>query len=464
MKILKDVKRRIKLPVFMELTFISLGIITTILIVYILIQLISLNFFSMDYQEEQIENKYYDIKQLISYTDISEGEIKDISKVIEGRENLIRIYKDNTINYSTNSKVWNEVPLNVEGAKDNTYTKFIKLKRYIILDAPISIDRTDYRIQIIQKENIFNDFIESFFSTFIYALLIGIALSVIGSIYVTKVFLKRLNVLTNTMNQVKDKGIEQRVEISSKNDQFDKINIIFNEMMDQLEDSFNKQSRFIADASHELRTPLTALQGHLSMIKRWGKYDEERSEKSINICLNEVGRLTKIVNDLLVLSKSKSTDFDLSKIETINPEMLIKDMVQNYSVLSDKTHFNLNIQKDTKIKIREEDLNLLLTIFIENAIKYNDKENVVIDINLYSENEKTILSVTDNGIGISKDEIPLIMDRFYRVDRSRVQTSNSFGLGLSIAKNIVRNYNGNINISSEFGVSTEIRLELLSNI
>ena len=139
MKILKDVKRRIKLPVFMELTFISLGIITTILIVYILIQLISLNFFSMDYQEEQIENKYYDIKQLISYTDISEGEIKDISKVIEGRENLIRIYKDNTINYSTNSKVWNEVPLNVEGAKDNTYTKFIKLKRYIILDAPISI-------------------------------------------------------------------------------------------------------------------------------------------------------------------------------------------------------------------------------------------------------------------------------------------------------------------------------------
>ncbi|OLS03604.1 sensor histidine kinase [Tissierella creatinophila] len=453
-------KNKTKLPVFMELTFVSLGIITTILIVYMFIQLISLNFFSIDYQKEQIRNKYHDIELLLSYANIEEDKFINLNEFIKGREEFIRIYQGGTIHYFTPSNVWDNIPLSVEDIKLKTYTQLIQFKRYIILDSPISINDTDYRIQIIQRESIFNDFIESFFSTFIYALLIGLVLSIIGAIYVTKIFLKRLNNLTDTMKQVKDKGIEHRVEISTKNDEFDKINIIFNTMMDDLEDSFNKQSRLIADASHEFRTPLTALNGHLNMIQRWGKYDEERSERSIMICLQEVERLTKMVNDLLVLSKSDNTNIDINGIEAINSKDLITETIENYKILNHKVEFNLDIQENIKIKIREEHLNQLLMIFIENAIKYNDKETVIIDIKLYKEKEKTTLSVKDNGIGIPEDEIPFITDRFYRADKSRGKSNNSFGLGLSIAKNIVENYKGHIVILSELGVGTEIKVEI----
>lgn len=453
-------KRKIRIPVFIELTFITLGIITTILIVYMFIQLISLNFFSTDYQKDQIENQYYDIGLLLSYSNNEVHKLSSLNEFIADKEEFIRIYQDETIHYLTPSKVWENIPLSAEDIELKTYTTLIRFKQYIILEAPISINDIDYRIQIVQQESIFNDFIESFFSTFVYSLLIGLVLSIIGSIYVTKIFLKRLNVLTDTMKQVKDKGIEHRVEISPKKDEFDKINIIFNTMMDDLEDSFNKQSRLIADASHEFRTPLTALNGHLNMIQRWGKYDEERSEKSITICLQEVERLTRMVNDMLVLSKSNNSKVDIDKIEAIDPKNLIKETIESYEMLNHNLKFNLDIQEKLKIKMNKEHLNQLLIIFIENAIKYNDKEAVIIDIKLYKEKERTIFSVKDNGMGIPEDEIPFIMDRFYRVDKSRGKSNNSFGLGLSIARNIVENYKGHIVILSELGISTEIKVEI----
>ena len=424
------------------------------------IQLISLNFFSIDYQKEQVKNRYYDLERLLSYADIKEDKLNNLNQLIEGKENFVRIYQNEAIDYFTPSKIWSSIPLSTEDVELTTYTKFINFKRYIVLDAPISINGVYYRIQIVQGESIFSDFIESFLSTFIYAIIIGLIFSIIGAIYVTKIFLKRLNILTDTMKQVKDKGIEHRVQISNKNDEFDKINMVFNTMMDDLEDSFDKQSRFITDASHELRTPLTALRGHLSMIQRWGKYDEERSEKSIKTCLQEVDRLTKIVNDLLVLSKSDNTNFDINEIEDIYPKDLIIETVENYKILSERVKFNLDIQENIKIKIKPAHLNQLLTIFIENAIKYNDKATVIIDISLYTDKEKIILSVKDNGIGIPKDEIPFIMDRFYRVDKSRSKSNNSFGLGLSIAQNIVEYYKCHIIVLSELGVSTEIKVEI----
>ena len=101
------------------------------------------------------------------------------------------------------------------------------------------------------------------------------------------------------------------------------------------------------------------------------------------------------------------------------------------------------------------DLKQLLVIFIDNAIKYNNKENIEIGISLNKENDKLKLSITDNGIGIPKNEIKNVMKRFYKVDKSRVN-NNSFGIGLSIADRIIRNYNGKLDIYSEVNEYTTI--------
>ena len=115
----------------------------------------------------------------------------------------------------------------------------------------------------------------------------------------------------------------------------------------------------------------------------------------------------------------------------------------------------INIDEDIKLKIDPNDLKQLLIIFIDNSIKYNNKDNIEIEIILKKQANKLKLEVKDNGIGIPKNEINNVMKRFYKVDKSRVN-NNSFGIGLSIANRIVNNYNTKIHIDSELGKYTII--------
>ena len=260
---------------------------------------------------------------------------------------------------------------------------------------------------------------ENYFQTLLISLFIGIILSIIGAIYLSKRFVGRLKNLSNTINEVKENGIKYRVEISNTNDEFDKVNILFNDMLDEVEEAFNEQSRFVSDASHELRTPLTALQGHLRMIKRWGKNDKERLEKSLDICISETERLTKIVGDLLTLSRCDNEIINLSEIEKIQAKQIILQIIEHYKILNNTTKFKLIMDENLMLKIKQDHLKQILIIFIDNAIKYNDKDECVIDINIFEKNENILFNIRDNGKGIPKDEIPYILNRFYKVDKSR---------------------------------------------
>ena len=290
-------------------------------------------------------------------------------------------------------------------------------------------------------------FIESSLPTLAIILILGLILSAIGAMYVSKNFINRLRNLISTMEEVKKNGLNNRVNISGLNDEVDKVNIVFNSMMDELEDVFDEQSRFVADASHELKTPLTALQGHLSMLKRWGKKDEERLDKSLDTCLKEVNRLKKIVEDMLVLSKVERTCIDLENLDEIDPKLVIDEVTEQYKILNENLNYSINVDENIRIKIDTNDLKQLLVIFIDNAIKYNNKENIEINISFNKENDKLKLSITDNGMGIPQNEIKNVMKRFYKVDKSRVN-NNSFGIGLSIADRIINNYNAKLDIQS----------------
>ena len=224
------------------------------------------------------------------------------------------------------------------------------------------------------------EFTENSLPILIFTLILGLVLSGIGAMYVSKNFIKRLRRLTTTMNEIKEKGINKRAEISDLNDEVDKVNIVFNSMMDELEEAFHEQSRFVSDASHELKTPLTALHGHLSMLKRWGKNDKERLEKSLDICLKEVERLKKLVNDMLLLSKAEKSEVDLNKVDEIDPIILVDEVIEQYRFLNPNVKYIVNIDENIKIKIDPNDLKQLLIIFIDNSIKYNNKENIEIEI------------------------------------------------------------------------------------
>lgn len=448
-----------KLPIFIKLTLNSLIIIITILITYTSIQLISFNSFSSDYQEDQLINKYKQINLLANSPDITitkEGLYNYLSKTSSKKKDLVRIYSNENIQYSTPDKIWNEFSL-VNSKKIKTHTEFIDFDKYIILTAPITIDNTPYTIQMVQNIKIFDEFIESYFPLLLFVGFLAIVLSIIGAIYMSKSFLNKLKLLTNTMNDIKNKGINHRAEVSNFKDEFDKVNIVFNSMMDEVENVFEEQSRFVADTSHELKTPLTALQGHLTMLKRWGKNDKDRLEKSLDICLDEVNRLKKIVSDMLLLSKLEKSNLDLDIVVPINPSPVIDSVLSNYRILNSNVNYKVSIDEALKVKILESDLKQLLIIFIDNSIKYNDKDKIEISISISKYGDKTKISIKDNGIGIPKEDIDNVLNRFYKVDKSRVH-NNSFGLGLSIANRLVKNYKGTISILSKLGVYTDITI------
>ena len=446
-----------KLPIFLELTIGSLVIIISILAIYTVMQLSILLSFSNDYEKDYLISKYNEINSLSQNINIqiSETGFYEFLEDTISEGEYLRIYSPENVYYEDRSKVWNNINFNYEYNSVDIDFKLINFDIYRLLSGPTTINGNKYTIQIIKEVDIFEEFMESYFPTLIFILLLGIILSIIGAMYVSKNFIKRLKSLTATMNEIKEKGITKRAEISELNDEIDKVNIIFNSMMDEVQEAFDEQGRFVSDASHELKTPLTALQGHLKMLKRWGKNDKERLDKSLDICLNEVERLKKIVNDMLVLSNVEKSSIDLEKIEEINPNTIVESVIEEYKILNQNVRYIVNLEDNIKMKIDPHDLKQLLIIFIDNSIKYNDKEIIEIEITLKRINEKVHLSIKDNGIGIPQDEINNVIKRFYKVDKSRVN-NNSFGIGLSIANRIINNYQGEFEIRSELNEYTQI--------
>ena len=450
-----------KLPIFLELTRGSLLIIVSILAIYTIIQLVTFWSFSSEYESEYLIDKYNEIVSLSKNINIEISETgfnEYLKALIEGEnDEHVRIYSVNKLYYEDKTEVWNKIEYAKETNIVEVKVKFISFDTYRILSGPLNINGNKYNLQIIQESDLFDDFIESYFPILVFILVLGIILSVVGAMYVSRNFIKRLKGLTATMNEIKEEGVNKRAEISELNDEIDEVKVVFNSMMDELEEAFDEQSRFVSDASHELKTPLTALHGHLSMLKRWGKNDKERLEKSLDICLNEVERLKKIVNDMLLLSKAEKTEINLSELEEIDPKIIVQEVIEQYKVLNSNVKYTINIEENMKIKINPNDLKQLLIIFIDNSIKYNDKENIEIQISLIKTEDNFKLEVKDNGMGIPKDEISKVMKRFYKVDKSRIN-NNSFGIGLSIANRIANNYNAKIHIESELDKYTMIRV------
>lgn len=450
-----------KLPIFLEIMKSSFYVIILILITYTISQLITFWIFTNEYERDLLKDRYKEVISLSKNVNsgISENAFNEYLQKLSKGENdeYIRIYSLDRIYYESQSEIWEDIGTNYVNQDVEMKSKFLNFNLYIVLIAPLEIDNYQYTVQIIRESDMLNEFIESSLPNLIFTLILGLVLSAIGAMYVSKKFINKLRRLIATMNEIKENGINKRAEISELKDEVDEVNIVFNSMMDELEEAFDEQSRFIADASHEFKTPLTALHGHLSMIKRWGKNDKDRLEKSLDICLNEVERLKKIVNDMLLLSKAEKEEVDLNKLDEIYPKMVVYEVIEQYRVLNPNVKYIVNIEENIKMKIAPNDLKQLLIIFIDNSIKYNDKENIEIEISLLKENSKIRLEVKDNGIGIPKDEIKNVMKRLYKVDKSRVN-NNSFGIGLSIANKVVNNYKANINIQSEINKYTKIMI------
>lgn len=216
-----------------------------------------------------------------------------------------------------------------------------------------------------------------------------------------------------------------------------------------VEDTFKKQKDFIADASHELKTPLAVIMASASCID-----ENEKNEKWINNIKSESDRMSNLITKLLELSKSENKDN--KKIYSLNN---ISKIVEKRALVLESLAFDNNvkikaeIEKDIMFKCNGVDIDEVVNILIDNAIKHSYK-STTIKIKLYKNKNEIILEVINSGKEIPQEECDKIFERFYRSDKSRNRDSNRYGLGLAIAKNIVNNHDGVIKAFSKDDLTT----------
>lgn len=210
-----------------------------------------------------------------------------------------------------------------------------------------------------------------------------------------------------------------------------------------VEDSFNKQKQFIADASHELKTPLAVIMASSEAFER------DNNKKWIKNIQSESERMNKLILSLLDLAKSENNN---KEYFSVNLSKLIEKSILTYESLiyEKKIKLTYNIDKNINFVCNEDEIKQLMSILIDNAIKHSDS-NGEIDITLKNFKNEIVINVKNKGVAIARDDEEKIFERFYKVDESRNRDSNRYGLGLAIAKNIVTNHKGTISAHSESG-------------
>jgi len=226
----------------------------------------------------------------------------------------------------------------------------------------------------------------------------------------------------------------------------------FNQTLGRLENLFNSQRRFLADVGHELRTPLTVIRGNVDLMRRMQQTDDE----SMDSIQSEVDRLTRLVGDLLLLAQAESGKITLVK-KVVELDSLVLEALSQMRVLT-KDRLRLTLGEIDQVLVcgDEDRLKQVLVNLIGNAINYTPSGGEVV-VGVGKENDRARITVSDDGPGIPKEDLPHVFERFYRGEKSRTRSRDGkgFGLGLSIAYWIVRNHDGKIEVaSSEKGGTT----------
>lgn len=269
--------------------------------------------------------------------------------------------------------------------------------------------------------------------------------------------IKPVVMITETSGRITKDNLKDRIELPHNKDELYVLSKTINDLLDRIENAVEREKQFTSDASHELRTPLTVLKGTLEVLIRKPRTQLEYEEK-INYSISEVNRLNNLVDQLLLLARFENQKQSL-KIEKVYLNALILDTLTMYSakINTKKISVKHNFSKDYFIESDNYLVAIIISNVISNALKYSS-ENGEITIVLSEENNKTICSISDNGIGIAQEDLDKIFSPFYRSNPTGHPEIKGSGLGLSIVKRIAQLLHVEFEIHSEINKGTIVVL------
>ena len=272
--------------------------------------------------------------------------------------------------------------------------------------------------------------------------------------------LKPISRIIDTAREIgQGQELSKRIPVLKIKDELGQLALTFNEMMNRLENSFAQMRQFSSDASHELRTPLTVLKGQNELILSKQRKPEEYQEV-ISSNLEEINYMSKVLEDLFVLSKSDENQVNLD-YKPVDLRALVEEVCKHAEILAEEKNIKIIIAFLEPIEIKGDEVRLRQMVWnvLQNGIKYT-QQGGELKISLQNEDDFALLAIQDTGIGIPEDDLPLIFNRFYRVDKARTRDEGGSGLGLSICRQIAEAHKGKIEVESKLGVGTRFKIRL----
>jgi two-component system OmpR family sensor kinase len=296
---------------------------------------------------------------------------------------------------------------------------------------------------------------------------IGVAflLSIAGAYLLARTALRPVEAVTATAREMGEGDLAKRLPVANPKDEIGRLTTTINGLLARLDAAFRRreetlwrQRRFAADASHELRTPLTAISGHARMLDEWAlEGDPQRAKQSVGVIRREASRMRSLAESLLTLTRG---DEDVPmEVGRYDLGAVAKEATESARVAVDgKVWVDfVPIEDEITATFDRERILQVASILLDNAVKYTP-EGGSVKVRVEEEDGSVALSVSDTGIGIAEDQLPLVFERFYRADPSR--SEGGTGLGLSIARQIAESHGGQIRAESTPGTGSTFTLLL----
>ncbi|WP_026486550.1 sensor histidine kinase [Caldanaerobius polysaccharolyticus] len=294
-------------------------------------------------------------------------------------------------------------------------------------------------------------------SSIAYAAIISILVAVILGIQSSKVISEPILKIADAANNIRKGELNTKISLNNKVQELQVLSNSINHLARSLSEQEALRKRLTSDISHELRTPLTILQSHIEAISDgiW-----EPTPERLEVCKNEVMRLIKLVEQLRHLTDIENDDIKLN-VKKFSMTELLNEIVDSfeYHIASKGIKLKRQIKDNVFIEGDRDKVSQVVINIISNAIKYTDSGGFI-KVELEEGIGDVYVSIQDSGIGIPKEDLPYIFERFYRSDRSRSRKTGGAGIGLTIAKTLVKAHRGDITVESEEGKGTKFVVKL----
>jgi heavy metal sensor kinase len=315
----------------------------------------------------------------------------------------------------------------------------------------------DLTIQVARSLAHFDHESRELLFTFLLTGPLALLAAVGGGYFLARRALAPVDRITATANQITADQLSRRIEFPNPDDELGALGQTLNRMIGRLEQSFAEMQRFTADAAHELRTPLAVIRNEAEVALRAPRSPESYCQVLENL-LEEVNRLSKVAEQLLFLSR-QDAGLQPPTQEELVTEDLLQDVVGNMQLVAQEKGVSLVLQENVPCRIMSNARQLRRALYnlLDNALKYTQPPGRVTVLGVASANHWQV-TITDTGIGIPPEHLPHVFERFYRVDPARAGDGGGAGLGLAICRSIIQGLRGRIDLESQAGRGTTVRV------